>query len=94
MQISGEGDLYIPVSNRTGRKSDRSRALLVQLSISALLNELMSHAKHLTGTAHLISKQLPPARKERKQFVLPLFKQERLNKDQKVYLLDEKLSIT
>ena len=30
-----------------------------------------------SGTGHFISKQLPPARTERKQFVLHRFKQER-----------------
>ncbi|KAK2168566.1 hypothetical protein LSH36_16g14093 [Paralvinella palmiformis] len=36
-----------------GRKSARSRALLVQLPISARLNKVMGRAKHLTGTGHL-----------------------------------------
>jgi hypothetical protein len=93
MQVPGVDDLYIPVSHRVGPKSARARALLVQLPISTQLNKVMSHAKHLAGTGHFISKQLPPARKERKQFVLPRFKHERLNKDQKVQLVDDKLFI-
>jgi len=47
----------------------------------------MSQAKNLTGTGHFISKQLPPGHKERKQFVLPRLKQERL-KDQKDQLVN------
>ena len=86
-------DLYIPVSPRLGRKSARSCALLVQLPISAQFNNVISHDKHLTGTGQFISKQLPPARTEQKQFVLARFKQERLNQNQKVQLVDDKLFI-
>ena len=53
----------------------------------------MSHSKHLTYTGYFIPKQLPPARKEWKQLVLPRLKQERLNKDQKVQLVEDKLFI-
>ncbi|KAK2143696.1 hypothetical protein LSH36_819g01011 [Paralvinella palmiformis] len=41
MQVPCVDDLYIPVSHRVGRKPARSRALLIQLPISAQLSKVM-----------------------------------------------------
>ena len=64
MQVPGVDDLYIPVSHRVGRKSTRSRALLVQLPMSAQLskscyvpNRCHLHARNENSSCYHASKK-------------------------------------
>ncbi|KAK2145495.1 hypothetical protein LSH36_677g00000 [Paralvinella palmiformis] len=64
MQVPCVDDLYVPVSHRIGRKSAPSRALLVQLPMSAQLskscyvhNRCHLHARNENSSCYHASKK-------------------------------------
>lgn len=93
MKIAGVDSLFIPVAHRVGPKHNKSRPLLVKLPVAADFSNVMAHAKNLAGSGHFVTKQLPADRRERKQYVLPIFKDRRANTDQKVQMIDDRLLI-
>ncbi len=67
-------EIYIPVAHFLGPASKKNRPILVKIPDAGQFSRVMRHAKNLAGLHHSITRQLPPEKRERKKYVLPIMK--------------------
>ena len=67
--------------------------MIVKLPIATELARVMNSLNKLSNTKHFVAKQMPPAKRERKQFALPAYKDARRNTSVRATLKDDLLYI-
>ena len=93
MKISKASEIYIPVAHHLGPTNNQNRPLLVKIPEADQIAMVMQHTKNLTGMRHSVSRQLPPEKRERKQYVLPILKEAKKDRNNQAKLMDERLYI-
>jgi hypothetical protein len=93
MGIANASKLSIPNAHRLGPNTGGIRAMIVKLPVAAEFTLVMSKAKSLKGTHHFISQQLPPGKRERKQFTLPLYKDVKQDKQRQARIVQDRLYV-
>ena len=86
-------DVYIPVAHRIGRRTpNTTRPIIVKVPVAKERDLIMKNTIRLRNTRHFITTQLTTKQRERKDFVLPVFKALKAN-DETVKLRNDKLYV-
>jgi hypothetical protein len=94
MKISFADKFYIPVAHRLGQSSERGMSpIIAKFPNAAEMDTIMRHTNRLKGTRHFLTRQLPPEKRERKQFALTEFSSLKKNTDNKIRMTDEKIYV-
>ncbi len=78
MHVPDVDKMFIPVAHRLGKPvQGKTRAILAQFPVSSQLGMVLKHTNRLRGTRHYVNKQTPQPVKERQQFSMDAFKENR-----------------
>jgi hypothetical protein len=92
--IDNAQEMYIPVAHRLGRRfTDKIRPIIANFPIASEQEIIMRRTNRLRDTRHFITKQLTAKQRERKQFVLPVYRDLKVNPENQTKLLDDKLFV-
>jgi hypothetical protein len=94
MGVPETKNMFITVSHRLGTyRAGHSRPIIAVFPISEQMDNVLKHANRLRGKTHYVSRQMPPAQKERNQFAYPEFKELKDDPSKKARLTNGRLFV-
>jgi hypothetical protein len=92
--IGNANDIYIPVAHRIGRRNPNfTRSIIAKFPISNEFDLVLKNTNRLRSTRHYVAKQLTAKQRERKKYILPVFKDLKSNPDNNARVVDDKLFV-
>lgn len=95
MKVSSPNKLTINAAHRLGPPvgGKGRRPIIARFPFASDVDAIMAKVGELKGSRHFVNRQIPPEKRERKQFAMREFSEKRKNKDIKVRMVNENLFI-
>jgi hypothetical protein len=94
LKVPSANKLSIAVAHRLGSANGKGhKPIIARFPVAADVDLIMSNVRTLKGTRHFINRQLPPDKRERKQFAMSEFSEKRKVPNAKVRMVNENVYV-